>query len=121
MPAAAPTGCIETMTPNSSTATLDVVPAGPLAVGQGPSEEREPLVRPADLVTALTGVALCFFSLFVFVIANWQYLGPDVESVSMLGWLAPLVAGVVCILAAGVAVGVRLAARRSAERPRVAS
>ncbi|AZZ55868.1 hypothetical protein C5E08_08245 [Rathayibacter iranicus] len=74
--------------------------------------DRDPLVRPADLVSALTGVALCFFSLFVFAIAHWQYFGPDVDEVSVLGWLAPLVAGIICLLVAVVSVAVRVRGRR---------
>lgn len=111
------------MTPHSSTGILDVVPAaddsaptGTTAVGTVAPVDRPAVVRPADLVSALTGVALCFFSLFVFGITQWQYVGPDVERASVLGWLAPLLAGAVCVLASAVAVGVRLIARGRADR-----
>lgn len=87
-------------------------PSGALAPGAVAPFDRDPLVGPADLVSALTGVALCFFSLFVFAIAHWQYFGPDVDEVSLLGWLAPLVAGVTCLLAAVVSVAVRVRGRR---------
>ncbi|KQQ05055.1 MULTISPECIES: hypothetical protein [unclassified Rathayibacter] len=104
MPLSSPTGALE-LAP----------PALPVAPDTAPMLESEHLVRPADLVSALTGVALCFFSLFVFAIAHWQYFGPDVDEVSVLGWLAPLIAGAVCLVASAIAVGLRVAAR-SAER-----
>jgi len=76
---------------------------------------RRGVVRPADLVAALTGVTLGFFSLFVYAISQWQYLGPDVEGVSVLGWLAPAIAGALCVLVAVVPVVVRALRRRSPE------
>ncbi|PPF14152.1 hypothetical protein C5C31_05015 [Rathayibacter rathayi] len=104
------------MTQHTATATLEQIPAAapahpdptPIAEAEG-----EPLVRSADLVAALTGIALCFFSLFVFAIAHWQYFGADVDEVSLLGWLTPLIAGAACLLAAGVSVSSRVAARRA--------
>lgn len=121
------------MTPHSSTGILDVVPAADdsaptgttairtvaavtAVIGTVAPADRPAVVRPADLVSALTGVALCFFSLFVFGITQWQYIGPDVERASVLGWLAPLLAGAVCVLVSAVAVGVRLIARGRADR-----
>ncbi|PPG34590.1 hypothetical protein [Rathayibacter sp. AY2B9] len=104
------------MTQHPATATLPQVPAAALsepAIEQAASAEHEPLVRPADLVSALTGVALCFFSLFVYAIAHWQYFGTDVDEVSVLGWLAPLIAGVAFLLSAVVSVGVRASGRRA--------
>ncbi|PPG52307.1 hypothetical protein C5C24_04905 [Rathayibacter sp. AY2B3] len=105
------------MTQHPATATLPQVPAAerpePAAEPIAAASEREPLVRPADLVSALTGVALCFFSLFVYAIAHWQYFGADVDEVSVLGWLAPLIAGVACLLTAVVSVAVRASGRRA--------
>lgn len=100
-----------------STGILDVVPAAePAPLDSAPPVDRPALVRPADLVAVLTGASLCFFSLFVFAITQWQYVGPAVEGASVLGWLAPLVAGGVCILVSVAAVAARLVARRRSER-----
>ncbi|AND17147.1 hypothetical protein C5C18_03140 [Rathayibacter tritici] len=104
------------MTQHTATATLEKpLAAAPAASDLAPiaEVEREPLVRPADLVSALTGIALCFFSLFVFAIAHWQYFGTDVDEVSVLGWLTPLIAGVACVLVAVVSVSSRAAGRRA--------
>lgn len=109
------------MTQHSSTGILEkprseepsiVAPSCDVTPDAAAPFDRDPLVRPADLVSALTGVALCFFSLFVFAIAHWQYFGPDLDEVSILGWVAPLVAGVTCLLAAVVSVAVRVRGRR---------
>lgn len=97
---------VEVLPPSSAHPSTDAPSPDPSA----------PLLRPADLVSALTGVALCFFSAFVFAITQWKYVGVDVERAGALGWVAPLVAGAVCILVAAVAVGIRFAARRSAAR-----
>ncbi|KZX20945.1 hypothetical protein [Rathayibacter tanaceti] len=104
------------MTQHPATGTLEQAAAADPSPdpGAAAAEARpEPLVRPADLVSALTGVALCFFSLFVFAVTHWQYFGPDVDDASILGWLAPLVAGVVCLLASVVSVAVRVSGRRA--------
>ncbi|MWV59680.1 hypothetical protein [Rathayibacter sp. VKM Ac-2754] len=105
------------MSTSPSTGTLAQVPPALLSAPAPEADDADRrVVRPADLVSALTGIALAFFSLFVFAVTQWQYLGPDVDSVSVLGWLAPLIAGAVCVLAPAVAVGARLVARRSADR-----
>ncbi|WKK71902.1 hypothetical protein Q0F99_01765 [Rathayibacter oskolensis] len=109
------------MSISPTTGTLPLVPPAPandLEPDLDGAERR--VVRPADLVSALTGVALAFYSLFVFAVTQWQYLGPDVDSVSTLGWLAPLLAGTLCVLAPAVSVGARLLARRPSERREVA-
>lgn len=99
-----------TLTGLVSTITIDDPPDDP--DGALP---RRGIVRPADLVAGLTGVALGFFSLFVHAFAEWQYLGPDVEGVSVLGWLAPAIAGALCLLVSIVPVVVRAIRRRPPE------
>ncbi|QHC59566.1 hypothetical protein [Rathayibacter sp. VKM Ac-2760] len=100
-------------------APADGPPAGsppPAPVEPLPALDREAaLVRPADLVTALTGVTLGFFALFVHGIAQWKYVGPGVEEASVLGWLAPALVGLVCVVTAAVSVAVR-AVRADARR-----
>jgi len=94
------------------TGLVDTLSTGTPPSDTPPAPGRRGVVRPADLVAALTGVALGFFSLFVHALAEWQYLGASVESVSALGWLTPAIAGALCLVVAAVPVVVRSVRRR---------
>ncbi|MBF4461787.1 MULTISPECIES: hypothetical protein [unclassified Rathayibacter] len=107
------------MTLYSSTETLEQITDAPTLSTD--HIEFDPLVRPADLVSGLLGVALCFYALFVFAIVHWQYFGPDVDEVGILGWVAPLVAGAACLLAAVTSVALRASARRADARDEAAA
>lgn len=101
----------------TDTSTIDtrkpsVTDRAPSASPSGRSTKA--LVQPLDLVAALTGLALLFFSLFVYAVAEWRYLGTDVDHVTPLGWIAPLVAGGLCLLATAITVASRAASNARA-------
>ncbi|ROQ54894.1 hypothetical protein EDF36_3364 [Rathayibacter sp. PhB152] len=101
-----------------STGTL-ALPATDPAAAAPPAAftDDDEVLRPADLVTALTGVALGFFALFVHGLTQWSYVGPTVERAGVLGWLAPALVGLICVLTAVTSVAVRAARRESRRGP----
>ncbi|ROS29010.1 hypothetical protein EDF22_0744 [Rathayibacter sp. PhB127] len=103
-----------------STGTLALPATDPAAVAPpAPAalSDVDEVLRPADLVTALTGVALGFFALFVHGLTQWSYVGPTVERAGVLGWLAPALVGLICVLTAVTSVAVRAARRTSRRGP----
>lgn len=107
------------MTP-PSTGTLALPTSDSASSGRAvptvPAEDDAPLIRPADLVTALTGVALAFFALFVRGLTEWSYVGPTVERAGVLGWLAPGLVALICVVTAAASVALRLVRREARRR-----
>ncbi|MCJ1672639.1 hypothetical protein MT355_05180 [Rathayibacter sp. VKM Ac-2929] len=103
-------------TPSTGTLALPTTdPAAAAPPAPAALSDDDEVLRPADLVTALTGVALGFFALFVHGLTQWSYVGPTVERAGVLGWLAPALVGLICVLTAVTSVAVR-AARRASRR-----
>ncbi|WP_164874403.1 hypothetical protein [Rathayibacter festucae] len=103
--------------PTTDPAAADPATAAPPAPpAPAALSDDDEVLRPADLVTALTGVALGFFALFVHGLTQWSYVGPTVERAGVLGWLAPALVGLICVLTAVTSVAVR-AARRASRGP----
>ncbi|MCJ1699376.1 hypothetical protein MT356_06555 [Rathayibacter festucae] len=104
--------------PTTDQAAADPAAAAPPAPpAPAALSEDDEVLRPADLVTALTGVALGFFALFVHGLTQWSYVGPTVERAGVLGWLAPALVGLICVLTAVTSVAVRAARRASRRGP----
>ncbi|NQX04241.1 hypothetical protein HQQ82_05445 [Rathayibacter sp. VKM Ac-2856] len=104
--------------PTPFTGTLALPSSDPAPSGRPvPVDDDASPVQPADLVTALTGVTLGFFALFIHGITEWRYVGAVIERASVLGWLAPALAGLLCLVTAVVSVAVRAARRESRRRP----
>ncbi|ROQ16129.1 hypothetical protein EDF54_1009 [Rathayibacter sp. PhB93] len=103
--------------PTTDQAAADPAAAAPPAPPAPAALSDDEVLRPADLVTALTGVALGFFALFVHGLTQWSYVGPTVERAGVLGWLAPALVGLICVLTAVTSVAVRAARRESRRGP----
>ncbi|MDY0911531.1 hypothetical protein [Rathayibacter festucae] len=108
-------------TPSTGTLALPTVDPALSAPPSDPasavlSDDDDEVLRPADLVTALTGVALGFFAVFVHGLTQWSYVGPTVERAGVLGWLAPALVGLICVVTAAGSVAVRIVNRESRRR-----
>ncbi|QHF23686.1 hypothetical protein GTU73_06425 [Rathayibacter sp. VKM Ac-2804] len=101
-------------TPSTGTLALPTTDPAPAAPAALPDDDE--VLRPADLVTALTGITLGFFAVFVHGLAQWSYVGPAVERASVLGWLAPALVGLICVVTAAASVAVRAVRRESRRR-----
>ncbi|AJM77280.1 hypothetical protein [Rathayibacter toxicus] len=91
-----------------STAPREQLPA---VVDSSSSTENSSSVSFADVVTALTGIALFFLSFFIVTITSRRYGESGIDDISLLGWLAPLLAGVACLVVAIASVALRARSR----------
>ncbi|TDX80570.1 hypothetical protein EDF35_0223 [Rathayibacter sp. PhB151] len=104
-------------TPSTGTLALPATDPAAAAPPAAFTDDDDEVLRPADLVTALTGITLGFFALFVHGLTQWSYVGPAVERAGVLGWLAPALVGLICVLTAVTSVAVRAARRTSRRGP----